>query len=353
MTARSSTAPRLRVGLAGAGWVTAHHLDAWRQLADRATVVAIADPDIAAAKSRADAYDIPLVFDSVEAMLDATAAQLDALDVAAPREWHAPICRLAADRGLAILCQKPLAPTFDQAQSLVTDIGDRVRLMVHENWRFRPHYRRIAAWLAAGHIGDVRSASLFLLTSGFLPDAAGAIPALVRQPMLATLERLLVMEVLSHHIDTLRFLLGPLQLMSATMGRTTNVVLGEDRASLQLEASGGAPVSIVSDFALAGHPPQQQDNLEIVGTRGSISLKGDALRLVRDTGDDETMTVDLAADYRASYLGAISHFVDRLRDGGPFETAPDDNLETLRIVEAAYGMAEPADWRRSRSRRPT
>jgi hypothetical protein len=28
--------------------------------------------------------------------------------------------------------------------------------------------------------------------------------------------------------------------------------------------------------------------------------------------------------------------VDRLADGGPFESGPEDNLETLRIVEAAY-----------------
>jgi hypothetical protein len=33
--------------------------------------------------------------------------------------------------------------------------------------------------------------------------------------------------------------------------------------------------------------------------------------------------------------GAIAHFVDRLADGGPFETGAEDNLEMLRIVEAA------------------
>ncbi len=334
------TPPRLRVGLAGAGWVAGHHLDAWRQLSDRATVVAIADPNIAASRSRAEAYGIPLVFDSVDAMLDAeSTARLDALDVAAPREWHAPICRMAADRGVAILCQKPLAPTLGEAESLVADIGDRVRLMVHENWRFRPHYRRIGGWLSAGRIGDVRSASLSLLTSGFLPDATGTIPALVRQPMLATLDRLLVMEVLIHHIDTLRFLLGPLQLTSATMGRTSDMVRGEDRASLDLITAGGASVAIIGDFAAEGHPPEQLDRLEIVGTRGQVSLIGDQLRLVDESDVDEILNLDLAANYRASYLGAISHFVDRLADGQPFETAADDNLETLRIVEAAYATA--------------
>src|SRR5688572_25880281 len=138
----------LRVGLAGAGWVTQHHLDAWATQSSHATVVAIADPNLPAARARAAQFDIPKVFDSVEAMVHAL--QLDAIDIAAPREFHAPICRLAAQHDLAILCQKPLAPTLAEAEALVRDINDNVPFMVHENWRFRPHYRRIAAWLSDG-----------------------------------------------------------------------------------------------------------------------------------------------------------------------------------------------------------
>jgi hypothetical protein len=53
-------------------------------------------------------------------------------------------------------------------------------------------------------------------------------------------------------------------------------------------------------------------------------------------GVHEHRRVDLAANYKASYRLAITHFLDRLDDGTPFETAPDDNLRTLAIVEAAY-----------------
>ncbi len=54
--------------------------------------------------------------------------------------------------------------------------------------------------------------------------------------------------------------------------------------------------------------------------------------------------LDLAANYKASYRGAIAHFLDRLEDGRAFEAAPEDNLETLRIVESAYrtgGFPDP------------
>jgi predicted dehydrogenase len=85
-----------------------------------------------------------------------------------------------------------------------------------------------------------------------------------------------------------------------------------------------------------GHPPDQFDRLEILGTRGAIGLERDRLRLMADQVED--VAIDLPANYRASYAAALAHFVDRLADGGPFETGPEDNLETLRIVEAAYAV---------------
>ena len=323
-----------RIGLAGAGWVAPHHLKAWQRLHGRATVVAIADPDVEAARSRADAWGVPAVYASVETMLERE--RLDAIDVATPRETHAPLCRLAADRGLAIICQKPLAPTLEEAASLIADVGGRVRLMVHENWRFRPHYRRIAAWLRDGRIGGIRTVTMTLLTSGLIADASGRAPAIERQPMFATLERLLVMEVLIHHVDTLRFLLGPLTLRSAAIGRSSRLVRGEDRASMFMTTAAGGVVVVIGDFMAHGHPPALRDRLEIFGTTGAILLEDDRLRLVRDGRNEEDLALDLAANYDASYLGALAHFLDRLDDGGAFETSPEENLETLRIVEEVY-----------------
>ena len=309
-----------------------HQLRAWALLGERAQVVAIADPDLARARSCADEFGVRSIYASVESML--SGELLDAVDVAAPREMHAPICRLAAERGLPILCQKPLAPTLAEAEALVADVRERsARLMVHENWRFRPHYRRIAEWLYAGRIGTVRTVTVSLLTSGLVPGERGELPALVRQPMLATLDRLLLMEVMIHLVDTMRFLLGPLRLIGAQLGKSCDAVRGEDRALLLLATLDGAAVSIAGDFMAHGYPPEQFDRVEILGSRGTITLERDRLRLRGEVVDD--IALDLAANYAASYAAAIAHFVARLADGAPFETGPEDNLETLRLVESA------------------
>jgi predicted dehydrogenase len=322
----------IRMGLIGAGWVTQHHLDAYQTLTERAEVVAIADPSADARHARAKAYGIPNAYSDAAEMIAREA--LDAVDIATPRATHVAMCRLAASQRLSVLCQKPLAPSYEQARALVKEWPQGVRLMVHENWRFRPHYRQIRQWLDAGRIGPVRQALMTIFTSGLLPDADGRLPAVVRQPFFATEERLLLMEVMIHHVDTLRYLLGSLALEGARLGHSSPGVRGEDRATLMMSSAQGAAVVLTGDFMATGYPAAQFDRLEVFGEKGTIRLSGTTLELIG--AEPITRQVDLDANYKASYRQAISHFLDCLSSGAPFETAPADNLETLRLIEEAY-----------------
>jgi predicted dehydrogenase len=162
----------LRVALAGAGMVSRHHLIAWSKLAG-AKVVAVADPQQEKAAGRASEFAIERVFADVARMLDET--RPDAIDIATPVETHAQVARLAAERGIAVLCQKPLAPTLREAEALAAEIGPRVPVMVHENWRFRAPYSRARDWIAAGRIGRVRASPSRSTAPAFScrPEAAG------------------------------------------------------------------------------------------------------------------------------------------------------------------------------------
>jgi predicted dehydrogenase len=322
----------LRIGLVGAGMVSRHHLIAWANISDQARVTAVADPSADNAARRAGEFGIAHTYPSAEAMLAAT--DLDAIDIAAPREMHAPLVRLAAKRRLPVLCQKPLAPNLQEATELAAEVADQTRLMVHENWRFRGYYRNAAAWLREGRIGNVRQAQLTLLTSGVLPGPNGLCPALERQPFMRRERRMLVAEVLIHHLDTLRMLLGALRVTAARLSRSSDQLVGEDGAVIQLETENGAAVSVFASFAAHGHPAAQVDRLEILGDKGTISLDG--ARLTCSGTAPGEQIYDLAIEYQGSYNRTIAHFVQSLRDDTPFETAPQDNLETLRLVEDCY-----------------
>ncbi|MBR1157010.1 Gfo/Idh/MocA family protein [Bradyrhizobium sp. JYMT SZCCT0428] len=324
-----------RIGLVGAGMVSRHHLIAWASIADQARVVAVADPSADNAARRATEFEIPRTYASAEAMLAET--DLDAIDIAAPREMHAPLVRLAAAKHLPVLCQKPLAPNLQQAADLAAEVRDLTRLMVHENWRFRGYYRDAVAWLREGRIGNVKQAQLTLMTSGVLPGPDGLCPALERQPFMRREKRMLVAEVLIHHLDTLRMLLGPLRVTAAALSRTSEQLVGEDGAVIQLQADNGAGVTVFASFAAHGHPATQVDRLEILGDKGAIKLDGP--QLICSGAAPQEKVYDLATEYQGSYNRTIAHFVQSLRDNTPFETAPQDNLETLRLVEDCYRLS--------------
>ena len=332
--------PVLRIGMIGAGWVTQHHLAAWRREASRARVVAIADPSVDRARSRSQSYGIHSVYESAAAMF--ASERLDAVDIATPRETHAELVRLAASHGVSALCQKPLAPTLELARALVEEV-DKVagmRLMVHENWRFRAYYRQIAQWLRGGRIGRVLQAQMTLASSGLLPNERGALPLLVRQPFMASLERALVSEILIHHLDTLRSLLGEMRVVHARIGRQSEAMSGEDHAAITLDTAEGATVQLLANLCAHGEPATLTDRLLLVGQTGTIRLDADVL--VCSSAEPAHLRFDLDACYADSYAAAIGHFLDGLTSGAPFETGPLDNLRTLRLVEDVYAQAKDA-----------
>ena len=257
----------LKVALAGAGMISWYHLTGWRALGERVRLVAVCDPDQDKAKKRADEFLIPKVYRDAEAMFAAEA--IDALDIASPRETHATWVEAAAMRGNDVLCQKPMTPTLAESEALVRRVEGKSRLMVHENWRFRPWYRELKRWIDAGALGDVVLARMAMLTSGLLPDAEGRRPSLVRQPFMQHEERLMIAEVLIHHLDTMRYLCGELRVIGARAARTVADVRGDTVAAIFLETGLGAPVEVMGSMAAPGYMARTSDRLEIVGNKAS------------------------------------------------------------------------------------
>jgi len=325
----------LKVALAGAGMISWYHLIGWRNLGERVRLVAICDPDTDKAAKRAKEFFIPNVYRNADAMFGAET--IDALDVISPRQTHAEWVEAAAARGIDVLCQKPLTPTLAESEALVHRVEGKSRLMAHENWRFRPWYRELKRWMAAGELGELILARMATFTSGLLPDASGRRPLLEREPYTQHEERLMIAEVLIHHLDVMRFLCGELRVVAARGARTVPDVVGETVAAIFLETASGVPVEVTGTMAAAGYPSRPPDHLEVVGSRASATFADSELRLHGPNPRSERYDPDVG--YQASFDGVIAHFIDCLESGAPFETNPVDNLETLRLVEHAYWAA--------------
>lgn len=323
----------LHAALVGTGMISLYHLRAWQ--ASGVPVVAVCDLDRAKAEARAKEFGIDRVYDDPYQLLADGGFEL--VDIATSVDAHGPLTRIAADHGVHVMLQKPMTETVAEAEALVADVGDRVRFMVHENYRFRPHYMTVRRWISEGRIGRPRHAAITVRGSGLCPRE-GTVPFLIeRQPYLTGFRRNLVFETMIHHLDVLRLLVGPLEVVGARLNQLAEGLPGEDTASILMEGVDGLIATADGCICAPGYPDLHGDRLEIVGIEGTVIMDYNRVYLVG--AEAEAQEVDLTGRYQECFDHAIDAFVHGVRDGSAFETDRLDNLETLKLMESVYAAA--------------
>src|SRR5262245_26134362 len=141
----------LRGVMIGAGYFAGFQAEAWERISS-AAIVAVADSAPGKARAFAEKFGIPHAYESVDEALDRD--KPDFVDIATRPKSHLDLTRRAAQRGLHVICQKPMAPTGADCLSMceVCETAG-VRLLIHENWRWQPWYREIKRLLDAGALG--------------------------------------------------------------------------------------------------------------------------------------------------------------------------------------------------------
>ncbi|MBT3358339.1 MAG: Gfo/Idh/MocA family oxidoreductase [Rhodospirillales bacterium] len=326
----------LKIGMVGAGVIAQNHLEGWAQ-STGADVVAICDPDRTKVAERAGQFGIQHVHGTMEDMLDHH-DDLDALDIVTPLPTHVPLVTQCAERGIHAMCQKPLAPSAQEAAQLAAVCRPRIRLMVHENTRFKAHFSAVRAQLRNRAIGEAMMARLTVRSCGYCRAGGNTPWYLDRQPYLADFPQLLIFESIIHHLDALRAIFGDLN-VEACLYNTINAgdLSGEDTAIIVLKSGDATNIVLDASFTAAGATSFPSDTLEVLGTDGRIVATNEGMTLF--DGDGSQRNQAFASDYQACFSAAIQHFIDQLGNGQPFETEAEDNVKTLALVEQCYGYS--------------
>jgi len=325
----------------GAGYFSHFQYEAWQRIPE-VGIVAFSNRDSAKAAEITRKFGLTKCYADYREMFDAE--QPDFVDVITPPPSHREICAEAAKRGIPIICQKALAPTFDDAKAIVADAAERkVRFMVHENFRFQPWHREIKRQLAAGAIGDQLFSLFFRSRMG---DGWGANAYLPRQPYFRDYPQLLVYENGVHFIDTFRYLAGEINRVTAWHRRLNPLIKGEDCALLVFEFAGGTlgqwDANRYNETTVR-NPRYTFGEFLLEGNGGSLRLHADSRITLQPLGKPEREIAYERAD--RNFAGDCCyftqrHFVDRMLDGKPFETNGEDYLRTLAVQEAVYQSAE-------------
>lgn len=342
----------LRVGVIGLGWAGDVHIKAYQQVPG-VQVVAIAEINPQRLEQIGDTYAIPLRYRTYEELL--ARDDLDAVSVTTPNQFHAPASILAFERGLHVLCEKPLARTAEEGAAMVAAAqrAERV-LQVAFNHRARSDVQVLKRYIDAGSLGRIYHAKASWMRRSGIPGGRGWFTS--RE--LAGGGPLIDLGV--HVLDMVLHLLGepePIAVSAATYAELGPRGRGgegsrplanpnfevEDLATAFVRLAGGATLLLEASWAAYGSAGDDY-GVSLYGTEGGaeIAVKNysweDTLRIFTDVGG-------VPAEIRPRlskgefHQSVIREFVAAVRSGNWMAYTGAQGLRRARLIDACYTSA--------------
>ncbi len=326
-----------RFAVFGTGFWSRFQLAAWQELED-VRCVALYNRTRSKAEALAAEFGVRSVYDDPEELLKRE--QLDFVDIISAPSTHEGFVAMVAERGLPVICQKPMASSLAAAERMVESCRRAgVPFFVHENWRWQPQIRAFKAELDLGRTGPLFRARI---------DYTSSMPVWEQQPFLTKMDEFIVADMGSHILDVARFLFGEAHSVYCQTSRVHAELRGEDVATVMMKMESGATVTCNLSYAgRSEHEHALQTFVLAEGKQGSAELGPDFR--VSTTTPEGTTSRHCRPHYYAwcdPERGAVHPSIvpcnaDLLRGvaGGHAETTGDDNLRTIRLVHAAYESA--------------
>jgi len=294
--------------------------------------VASRDPD-RAERFAAD-RSIPRSYGSYDALIADDA--LDAVYIPLPNGLHAEWTTRAADAGLDVLCEKPLAADAAEARAVVDHCADRgVTLMEAFMYRYHPRTER-ALTLAERALDDIRTVTAtFRFPLYDRPDDVRLDPGLAGGSLL---------DVGCYPVSLVRAVLGEPDRVYAHANDTREAGVDTELAGV-LEYADGRSARVASGF-----DTQLVQRYRIDATNGWIEVE----RAFDAPADERVeVTYDVAGrrgvetfDPVDQYRLQVEHFADRVADGESPRTGGSEAVANMRVLDAlgeSAATAEPVD----------
>jgi predicted dehydrogenase len=335
-----------RIGIVGCGTIAQAHSRSLKAiikggLAD-AAVVATFDLDATRAEAFARAHGAEVAADP-DTLLDG----VDAVWVCTPTSHHRAVVEEAARRGVAVFCEKPLAPTLVEAEAMtaaVTAAG--VPAQVGLVMRTAPVFVALREVLVSERLG--RPMAVSFRDDQFFPiqgHYASTWRSDVRVAGAGTL-----LEHSIHDVDLMRFCLGEITEVSARTANYAGHEGIEDVAMALLSFASGATASLISVWHDVLTRPSGR-RVEVFCERGLAWLDNDysgPLHIETSAGADvvpcppPAWVTDLPWSHEqvmivvSHYAEANRSFLDAVAAGEPPRPGLDEGLIAHRLVEAVY-----------------
>lgn len=314
------------VGLVGAGRIGRLHAANLAARAD-ARLAFVVDVDAGAAAALARPAEAPVFQDLAEAL---DRAPCDAVMICSPTDTHVDAIEMAAARGRAIFCEKPVDLSIGRVEQAVAAVARHgVPFMIGFHRRFDPTHRAARDARRDGRIGPLEQMAITARDPGPPPAEYVARSGGIFRDMMI------------HDLDQARFLsddefVGVYARGGDLTGANFTALGDVDTATAVFWTEGGLTCTVQnSRRAVYGF----DQRIELFGARGALRI---------DNPRPDTLSIDDAAGthvgrlfhhfperYAAAYRAELDHFIARVSAGEAPETGIEDGRRSLLMADAA------------------
>lgn len=341
----------LGVALIGCGGIAqSAHLPAMAQLRDHIRLLTVMDVNREAAERVGRQLEVPFTT-RLEAALETPG--VEAVFITSPEFWHRQAAIAAADRGLHILCEKPMASTLEDADAMIAKArAAGVQLMIGHSRRFTGRYLALRDAVKRGEVGEVRTVrenerrsrprgaavSSYWSSSHWTGDPAHSVGAILTNGI--------------HEADLFNWFLEDTPVSVYAEARVTREGgRVPDFISFTVQyREGGLGSSEVNNALPPGYPAFHA--FELFGTAGMLTARDPEMRMLEHYDADGAMRNEDAYSHllhvESAYVREQRAFVTSIREGSPLPVTPQEARLALAVALAAdasarSGRPEPVD----------
>lgn len=345
----------LRIGIVGCGNIADNHARAYASF-EGVEVVGVCDVELARAESFAGVRGIPQAVDSVDKLIE---LGVDAVSICTPHPTHEQVVTAAAQRGVHVLCEKPIAITAAAARRMVeTAAKHNVLLGVVYQRRFWPAAQRVRNAIDRGVLGTPmlgRCDALLHRGDDYYESAPW------RGTWAADGGGVLMTQAV-HYLDLLQWYMGTPVEVFAKAGNFThgNVMEVEDTVVAVVTFASGAVGTVTATVSAA---PSLGARISVTGSSGAIVEIAEypegsdaSVEIWTVPGEESTSSViaegglqpsKTVGEVNVSLEGLhrlqLQDFVEAIREGRAPAITGTDAIRSLEMVEAVYESARTGE----------
>jgi predicted dehydrogenase len=341
----------LKIGVIGTGSIAQSHIQSYKKDPE-AELYALCDIDAALLQKRGAEHGVTRLYTDYRELL--ALPEISAVSICTWNSMHAPLAIAALKAGKHVLCEKPMAMSAAEAESMLDAERESGKLlMIGFVRRFGNDCQILKDLIDSGEMGDIYYIKASYLRrhgnpGGWFGDKSrsGGGP---------------LIDLGVHVIDLTRYLIGnprPVSVYGATFqklldrkgirtrpgylsaGATDHDLCDvEDLAAAMIRYDSGAVVSVEASFSLNLHKPT--GCIELFGTKAGAKLDP-ALEVYGEwNGHMTNMTLETptALSFDGLFESEISHFVACASRGIPCRNPARDGAVIMQILDAIYESA--------------